>query len=418
MVQNHEKAVVVGAGMAGLVTARVLSDYFKEVIIVERDTFPEEPVDRAGVPQSFHPHRMLPRGQMILEQFFPGFIDDMLDKGAQPAHQERSLLVNQYGTIEAQATEKSASSSRALLEWVIRERVKQLKNVHILSDTEVTGLTTSDDQQTITGIKTKERSGPRTEDTLPADLVVDTAGRTSKASRWLEALGYSIPEAERLNVSLGYSTRYYRIPEHMRQDWKLIMSDADPEKGTSTSLLMRIEHHIVMALLFSAGGKHYPSTDPEQFLEEIKDVQAKGLDELLNQLEPLQGPRGYRIQESVRNHFEQMEKWPAGLLVLGDALCSFDPIYGQGMTVGAIEAETLGTCLKEQLSNPQPDFERRVFQRIQKAIAPAWWLSSISDLRWDGVEHSDAHVLQGAAFAQKYINLYSKKSHDAGFRAQ
>jgi hypothetical protein len=132
--------------------------------------------------------------------------------------------------------------------------------------------------------------------------------------------------------------------------------------------------------------------------------------EIVKELEPIGVPRGYRTPESVRQHFEQMEEWPAGLLVVGDAFCNFDPIHGQGMTVAAIEAEMLDICLHEKRHTSQSHFERHVLQRMQEAIEPAWWLSSVADLRWKGVEHVGAEPLKGVSFAQKYFNLYVKQA--------
>ncbi|GGG68977.1 NAD(P)/FAD-dependent oxidoreductase [Paenibacillus radicis (ex Gao et al. 2016)] len=404
------KAVVIGAGIAGLVTARVLSDYFEAVVIVERDELPADPVMRSGVPQAYHPHRILPRGHIILERYFPGYIDDLLKMGADPSDEDSVELANSYGSFRIQPPKNTASCSRALLEWGIRQRVQQVENVRFVSNTEATELIASDNQKTITGIYIRERNEQKTVSAVTADLVVDTAGRSSKAAKWLESLGYSVPEPELLKVSLGYSTRYYKIPEHLNKEWHSILSDPHPEKGIYSSYLFRIENNVAGSLLFSAGDEPYPSTDIEAYQKELKTVAAAGVAELTSKLEPIQGPRGYRVQESVRQHYEQMEDWPEGLLVLGDAFCSFDPIYGQGMTVAAIEAETLGDCLKEQRSNPQPQFERRVLERMQQAVEPAWWISSVSDLRWKGVEHTGAEALKGVAFAHKYIDLYTKKA--------
>jgi hypothetical protein len=108
----------------------------------------------------------------------------------------------------------------------------------------------------------------------------------------------------------------------------------------------------------------------------------------------------------MRRHYEQMEDWPDGLLVVGDALCHFDPVYGQGMTVAAIEAETLDTCLREQQNHPQPHFERRVLQHIQEATFPAWWLSAIADLRWPGVTYAGQEAPQGVELVHRYLDLY------------
>ncbi|GHO56691.1 hypothetical protein [Ktedonobacter robiniae] len=128
----------------------------------------------------------------------------------------------------------------------------------------------------------------------------------------------------------------------------------------------------------------------------------------MQEAEPVTQPRGYRILECLRQHYGQMERWPSGLLVMGDAFCNVDPIYGQGMSMSAMEAEMLETCLREQREWPQPDFERRFFQRMQDATEPAWWLSAIADRRWPGVEYAGSLSLEGMTLAQKYFDLYLK----------
>jgi len=412
---DMKKAVVIGAGIAGLITARMLSDYYDEVCIIERDELPSEPANRQGVPQSFHPHRVLPRGGLILEHYFPGYNDELVALGAIPSEEEKFVVANRYGTLVNKANTDSsfkiASSSRALLEWVLRQRVQNIDHISFLTSTEVTGLMASEDQRSITGVYTKERGRDNREEMLAADMVIDAAGRSSKLIRWLEQIGLSVPEPEVLKVSLGYSTRYYKIPSSIQNDWGTVITESDPVQGIRAGMLWRIEHDIAGLLLFNAGGDEYPSTHPDEFQEQINHLFASDeIVALADQLEPFQGPRGYRISESVRQHFELMENWPSGLLVLGDAFCSFDPIHGQGMTVAAIEAETIGKCLDEQRIHPEPQFERQVLLRMQQAIEPAWWLSSVADLRWKGVEHVGPSRMKGVAFAQKYINLFTKQA--------
>ncbi|MED0587422.1 FAD-dependent oxidoreductase [Bacillus subtilis] len=407
---KKEKAIVIGGGIAGLLTARVLSDHYEEVMIVERDELPQEPSIRPGTPQSFHPHRILSRGNMIMERFFPGYVDDLLNKGAPSTQNEKIILFTPYGSLEMVTPEKIASSSRALLEWTFRKRVQKISNVRFLSKLEVIGLQTSDNQSQVTGVHIKERSGQKQERTVAVDLVVDTSGRFSKIIKWLEAMELEVPQPERLKVSLGYSTRYYHVPPHVKEKWGGVISEAQPTKGIGTGMLGYIEENMAQTLLFSAGGVHYPSTNPEEYEKELQTLATPIIAEVVKELEPIGAPRGYRTPESVRQHFEQMEDWPSGLLVLGDALCNFDPIYGQGMTLAAIEAEMLDICLSEQRHTPQPNFERKVLQRMQEAIEPAWWLSSIADLRWKGVEHVGAEPLKGVSFAQKYIDLYVKQA--------
>lgn len=407
-----KKAVVIGAGIAGLITARMLTDYYEEVCVIERDEFPSEPDNRQGVPQSFHPHRVQPRGALIIEHYFPGYNDELIQMGAISSHDEKFMVANRYGRLvskEDPSSFKIASCSRALLEWVIRKRIQNIPQIRFLTSREVTGLIVSEDHSAVTGINIKERSGEKRKEQLQADMVIDASGRSSKLIRWLNKIGLTVPEPEVLKVSLGYSTRYYKIKGSIPNEW--VMSDSDPEQGIRAGIFTRIEDDIAGLILFNAGGDEYPSTQPEEFQEQIKHLfAADKIVELMGQLEPLQGPRGYRIAESVRQHFELMEDWPSGLLVLGDALCGFDPIHGQGITVAAIEAETIAKCLEEQRTQTEPQFERKALQRMQQAIEPAWWLSSVADMRWKGVQHAGPLELKGVSLGQKYINLFTKQA--------
>ncbi|HDR7735178.1 TPA: FAD dependent oxidoreductase [Bacillus thuringiensis] len=406
--QTREKALVIGAGIAGLLTARVLSSYFETVIVVEKDELPQKPSERPGTPQDFHPHRVLPRGEIIMNRFFPGYVDDLLNLGAHNVKNDKMIRFSPYGALELVIERKGAASSRALLEWAIRQRVQEIPNVHFHSKQAVTGLLTSSDYKRVIGVNIQERDELKTKRTVLTDLVIDTCGRQSKLNKWLTSMGYDVPEPERLKVNFGYSTRYYKVPPHIKEKLSAI-SEGDPAKNVGAVGLLYIEDNIAQALLFVAGGTHYPPTNSTEYEKELDSLVTPMMRELIKELEPISVPRGFRAHESTRQHFEQMENWPSGLLVLGDAFCNFDPIYGQGMTVAAIEAEMLDTCLKEH-STHKLGFERKVLQSMQQAIEPAWWLSSIADLRWKGVEHVGAVPLKGVKFAQKYFDLYLKQA--------
>ncbi|MCU4823294.1 FAD dependent oxidoreductase [Bacillus cereus] len=406
--QKREKALVIGAGIAGLLTARVLSSYFETVIVVEKDELPQKPSERPGTPQDFHPHRVLPRGEIIMNRFFPGYVDDLLNLGAHNVKNDKMIRFSPYGALELVIERKGAASSRALLEWTIRQRVQEIPNLHFYSKQAVTGLLASSDHKRVIGIHIQERDELKTKRTVLTDLVVDTCGRQSKLNKWLTSMGYEVPEPERIKVNFGYSTRYYKVPSYIKEKLSAI-SEGDPAKNVGAVGLLYIEDNIAQALLFVAGGMHYPPTNSKEYEKELDSLVTPMMRELIKELEPISVPRGFRAQESIRQHFEQMENWPSGLLVLGDAFCNFDPIYGQGMTVAAIEAEMLDACLKEN-STHKPGFERKVLQRMQQAIEPAWWLSSIADLRWKGVEHVGVVPLKGVKFVQKYFDLYLKQA--------
>jgi flavin-dependent dehydrogenase len=403
---NWEKAIVIGGGMAGLLSARVLSEYYAEVIIIEKDDLPAKPEIRAGTPQAFHPHRFTPRGKMIVERLFPGFNDELLTCGATSTQNKIIHQTNQYGSLEMPNPENDATFSRALLEWVCRQRVKKISNVKFLTKVDVIGLLMTSDQAVVTGVHVRARGQLGQQKTLGADLVIDTSGRSSKLGKWLQHLGFDVPSPDILKVSLGYSTRHYKIPSHLSVKWDVIRIEGDASNRTLTGVFSTIENNIAETVLYCPGG-HYPTTNIDEYEQEIAKLANPLIAEVLQELEPITAPRGYRVTELFRQHFEEMEQWPSGLLVLGDAFCNVDPIFGQGITIAAIEVEMLESCLREQRNRPLPNFERNILQKMNEIVEPAWWLNCAADLPWQGVSYV-GKPLKGIEFAQKYFALYMK----------
>ena len=405
--EKQRRAVVIGAGIAGLLATRVLAEYYEQVLVVERDALPVEPRPRAGTPQSHHLHRVLPRGKMILERLFPGFLDGLLKHGAFALEQTKSLLIARDGRTALSApnaTGKDASCSRALLEWEIRKRVQALAGVCFLSHQDVIGLVASSDRKRITGICVREHGQLAKRTIIAADLIVDASGHSSKLTHWLQELGYHLSEDEQVHSAIGYSTRYYQFPADAHPSWSAALKLFAQSDGVAFSLL---ENHTCAVIIGNIGGQ-YPPTDAAAFEQQLAVALGSYLPTLLQDAQPLDDPRGYRIPVCVRHHFEQVEDWPHGLLVMGDAFCNVDPIYGQGMSVAAMEAETLARCLHEQQSAPHPGFERHVLGRMQEAIAPAWWLSSVSDLATPGVTYTGSSPLRSVRLIQCYLDLYLK----------
>jgi 2-polyprenyl-6-methoxyphenol hydroxylase-like FAD-dependent oxidoreductase len=408
MQEGAVQALVIGAGIAGLLSARVLSEYYENVLIIERDVLPAKPEPRAGTPQSYHLHRLLPRGKMILERLFPGYVDSLLAQGAYPLQNKELVVAYIAGSATLRQPEKDVLCSRAMLEWELRQRVQALPNVRFLTGYEVIDLETSTDQGRITGVHLRERGHLEQRTTIKAELVVDASGRSSKLTHWLRELGYTLLEPEVVHSSIGYSSRYYQAPPHFGEKQGTVVSEGSSDKEIYAAAIAPIENNILTVILGSVGDMPYPPTDTAQFDHEVTRLISTQLIDMVQGAEPLAAPRGYRVPECVRQHYEEMEHWPAGLLVLGDALCHFDPIYGQGMTVAAIEAETLALCLGEQQQQPQPDFERRTLQRMQAIISPAWWLSAIADLRWPGTSYVGEGQPKGIKLIHAYIDQYIK----------
>lgn len=406
-------AVIIGGSIAGLFAARVLSEHYDEVIITDRDDLPDAPANRAGTPQSYHPHRILERGKMILDELFPGYTDDLLQHGAYPRESKIASITNEYGCLEM-PDENNIGCSRALLEYVIRRKVQGLSNVRCCTRLDAKGLIFDPIENAVTGIQFRDRSSENHSVVqLQADLVVDASGRNSKLTGWLQTLGFVVPEAERLHVSLGYSTRHYKIPPHLTDRWSVILNEGDPSREIGTAVFSPIENDVAEMVLYRAGGEPYPTSDGNLYEREAAELFGATIGNLLQELEPLSDPRGYRVEICTRQHYEQMERWPSGLLVLGDAFCNFDPIFGQGMTVAAIQAETLSMCLIEHVEdqNLEIGFEQSVLRKIQSAIEPAWWLSTVADLRWPGVKYEGPHSVKGIALAQKIFDLCLEQAY-------
>lgn len=401
------KALILGGGIAGLFTANVLSRHYEEVVIADRDEFPAGPENRAGTPQAYHPHRFLERGKMIVERWFPGITEELLQQGAHPRAQKSVKITNRFGTLEL-PDEPNAGCSRSLLEWTLRSRVAKLPNVTLLPKLTAQQLLFDAGKKAVTGVVFRDRNVKEPALLhMNADIVVDASGRGSKLADWLQDLGYAIPEAERLHISLGYSTRHYKVPEEIHAAWSTIVNEGDPALGIGTAVFNPIENQLAEIVLYRAGGASYPTTESDLYNQEAENLFGPAIGNLLEQLEPVSSPRGYRIEECVRQHFEEMEDWPSGLLVLGDAFCSFDPIFGQGMTVAAIQADTLDRCLQSKQEGVQlkQGFERSALQEIQSAIEPAWWLSAAADLRWAGVKYEGRLSAQGFSFAQRLFDI-------------
>jgi len=408
--QKMDQTIVIGGGIAGLLAARVLSNHYGEVWIVEKDELPVGPDLRPGTPQAFHPHRFTMRGKSVTERLFPGYEDDLVAQGSPSSFHKTVMFMNQYGTLEMQYQRNDIKFSRAVLEWVIRQRVKAIPNVRFLPKHDVVGLRTVPDRSAITGVQVRDRDRPEQDKTLTADLVLDTSGRSSKLTAWLEEIGYEVPRPDLLKVSLGYSTRRYKVPPHLTHvidKWDVINIEGQPAAGTFTGVFSFIENHIAEVLLYRPGGE-YPPTNAEQFEEAVAQLPSPVIADILRDLEPITDPRGFRVPELSCHRYEQMQSWPAGLLVLGDAFCIYDPIFGQGMTVAAMGIEVLEASLREQTNDPKDNWEREALRKIKNTIEPAFWLNCTADLRWKGVEYTGSEPRKGNTFAEEYMELFLK----------
>jgi 2-polyprenyl-6-methoxyphenol hydroxylase-like FAD-dependent oxidoreductase len=388
--QVGDHAVVVGAGMAGLVAARVLADHFTAVTVIDRDRLPAGPAPRAGVPQSRHIHILLARGMALLDQLFPGLEQELLAAGAVPIDfPGDAVWLSPAGWSQRfRPGLRLVSCSRPLLEWTVRRRLAAATTVGFLEGQEATGLTADNNSTVVTGIRLRTRPHPSAavapDSTLPAALVIDASGRSSRTPEWLGELGYPAPPETTINPFLGYATRAYARPKDAMTDWRLLYVQANPPQTGRMGLLLPVEGDRWMVGLAGAG-RDYPPTDETGFLQFAASLRSPIIHDAIHHARPLSPIHGYRQTDNRWRHYEQAQRWPERLIVLGDAACTFNPIYGQGLTMAALAGATLQQCLQAHRHSQAPDdlagLARRTHRALAHTTAAVWLLATGEDLR-------------------------------------
>jgi 2-polyprenyl-6-methoxyphenol hydroxylase-like FAD-dependent oxidoreductase len=406
--QIGARAVVLGASMAGLLAARVLAEAYAQVTVIDRDELPEASTHRRGVPHGRHAHALLARGQQALEELFPGLTAELVAQGVPTG----DLLANGRWYVSGHRLRQAPiglvtlSASRPLLEGYVRARVRALPNLRFLEGCDIVGLAATPDGRRITGARVlRQGDGSAKEEVLAADLVVDATGRGSRTPIWLHALGYARPDAEQVRVGLGYATRTYRLPPDAL-DGDLAVLDAPTPQHPRGGALLRLEGDRWMVTLAGMLGDH-PPTDPDGFLDFARSLRFPDIYQTIRDAQPLDDPVGFRFPASVRHRYERLDRFPDGLLVMGDAVCSFNPIYGQGMSVAALEALTLRRYL-ERGAEPQP---RRWFRDLARVVDVPWDIAVGGDLAVPGVQGRRTPKVR---LVNAYIaRLHAAAAHDA-----
>jgi 2-polyprenyl-6-methoxyphenol hydroxylase-like FAD-dependent oxidoreductase len=398
---------VIGAGIGGLLAARSLADFFSEVLIVERDELTNSTGYRRGVPHGRHAHGIIAKGQQILEAQFPGITKELIDFGVRSG--DFNYDVQWYFNGKRLSPAKSGllcvPPTRPVLEAHVRRRTLAIPNVSLRDNCDVLGLATTADHATVTGVRLHQNSGEP--ETLPADLVVDSSGRGSRAPAWLEELGYDRPEIERVKIGLAYTTRHFRLDSDPLGD-ALAIAPAPTPGYPRGAFFYRLPGETGVYELSLTGmlDDHAP-TDPDGFLAFAKSLPVPEIYDAVSKGEPVDDAVKFTFPASIRKHYQRLQRFPAQFIVSGDAMCSFNPLYAQGMTVAGMESLTLRKHLqKGNVPRPQD-----VFQDFSSDIDVPWALSAGADLGFPGVEGKRTVMIR---MVNAYIGQLQKAAvHDS-----
>ncbi|HXQ70969.1 MAG TPA: hypothetical protein VN844_10805, partial [Pyrinomonadaceae bacterium] len=345
-------AVVLGGSLAGLLAAHVLADHFDRVTLIERDAYTDTPEVRKGIPQANHVHGLLLRGRQVLEEFFPGLQDEMIAAGVPLLDMANDIAwFTRAGWGARFPSElKVLAFTRPVLDLHVRRRLAQNPKIEIADEMEVLGLLGNRIENRVAGVVVIPRTSDadrRVAREFCADLVVDATGRASRAPRWLKDIGYEPPQETVVNAHLGYASRLYRVPENFNGEWVCAYVQSAPPRAKRGGILFRVEDNRWLLTLIG-GGRDYPPSDEQGFLEFAESLRDPIIADAIRNAEPVSPIRTHRATENRLRHFETVKNLPENFVVLGDAACAFNPVYGQGMTIASLGALTLRQCLREQ----------------------------------------------------------------------
>jgi len=370
MVKRQERAVVLGASVAGLLVGRVLADFFDEVILVDKGDLDDAVAPRRSVPQGNHAHAILTPMYHVLQRFLPGLVDELVADGASvyDAGKHVRLLFMGKPLTNGRTGQPIIGSTRPFFEHHLRRRVGELNNIQIRSGCRFQKWLIDHDQRGITGLSISGDSG---EVEIAADLVVDARGRASRLPAELIDLGFKRPQIDRVRVDLGYTSRIYRAPGYA-PDWNLLHMNAHAPEIWKGGMISRVEDEMWVVTQFGYFGDHAPASD-RGFACFAQSLDAPDIADFLEIAQPVSPFRKYGIRNCEMMHFDRLVRFPGRLLAVGDTVCNLNPVYGQGMTKAAIEAAKLWDELASHLKSTNTlDGFSDIFRRSLPDAAAKW----------------------------------------------
>jgi 2-polyprenyl-6-methoxyphenol hydroxylase-like FAD-dependent oxidoreductase len=402
--ERDDHAIVVGGSMAGLLAARVLIDAFEKVTLIERDPLPDEAGVRRGVPQARHVHALHEGGRATLDDLFPGYSNELTESGAVKLDMASDLNFYDQGDFAADGPNRIPwyCASRPLIEQITRHRVTHLDGVVVRDECQTTQYLLDDTGSTVEGVIIRNANGDEKE--LGAKLVVTATGRTSRIPTWLEEHGYMSPPTDEVTIDLAYSSiQLDRSPD--QQQAYIVMQTPPRTRGGA---LFPIEDGRWLMTLAGVHGDH-PPTDRDGLAEFAGDLPVSEFEQLIDKRELVSGEIAhYPFPSNRRCRYWDLDRFPDGLVVIGDAIASYNPIYGQGMSVAALEAIHLHHTLAEDQDTGRA---LRFFDRIKPVVNDAWKVAVGADFRFS---ETTGPKPPGTDLLNRYLVRYTRKAHSNG----
>jgi 2-polyprenyl-6-methoxyphenol hydroxylase-like FAD-dependent oxidoreductase len=390
--------------MTGLSASRVLADAFEEVVVIDKDPLPDEPVARRAVPQADHVHVLLEAGWQILEDFFPGFLEELTGKGGIKLEDNESSKSYTGGSSLADPPEKPPvyMASRPLMESIVRQRVATLDNIAIQPESQFVEFLYDEESSIITGVKIRDENADLV--TYDAELVLDSTGKTSRTPKWLESHGYEAPDVDEISIDLAYSSAYVERPPEDKRSITMRPTPSRPRGGVAVP----VEEGRWIVTMWGMHGDH-PPIDIDEFEEFAASFPIPDIANILSEHRIISDDADYYpYPSSRRRRYEELDRFPDGLVVAGDAIATFNPTFGQGMSVANLQAlelhHTLGAAGSKNLA-------LRFFERAGSVIDSAWRVSAGSDFQFPQTEGPKP---EGTDFLNWYISGLTRKAQTDG----
>ncbi|MBV8458122.1 MAG: hypothetical protein JO122_16070 [Acetobacteraceae bacterium] len=376
-----KRAVVVGAGIGGLSMAGALAKYFEQVEIFERDRLTTSAASRSGTPQDRHLHGLLAGGLRALSEIFPGFEKDLAEAGAVSVRvaQDYQYERPDVGVLPRRDFGLSVlCASRPLMELVVRRRAEAIANVTLRPGCRVTEIVPASADAGVHGIWFE--AGQGLTETLEADLVVDASGRGALTLTLLDDLGWERPAVTEIGVDISYATAVVQIPANAVPDWSFLKTQADPPALALEAFVAPVEGGRWIVTIGNRGATTRPRTW-DSFLEASCSLITPTLYNVLCHAAPPDGIRHYGFPASSWKHFERLPRLPRGVLPVADALCRFNPIYGQGMSSAAKQAHLLQSMLRRAAAEPDPiaALQAGFMTEVASVLETPWSMASRAD---------------------------------------